>query len=57
LYGDAASMIVRSRDGSGTVVTLELPRMDEAAVADLTPAALPATSGAARYITRSSTLR
>jgi len=57
LYGDAASMTVRSRDGSGTVVSLELPRMDEAAVAELTPAALPATSGAARYVTRSSTLR
>jgi len=57
LYGDAASMTVRSRDGSGTVVSLELPRMDEAAVAELTPAALPATSGAARYATRSSTLR
>ena len=57
LYGDAASMTVRSRDGSGTVVSLELPRMDEAAVAELTPAALPATSGAARYVARSSTLR
>ncbi|HTC78451.1 MAG TPA: histidine kinase [Terriglobales bacterium] len=57
LYGDAASMTVRSRDGSGTVVSLELPRMDEAAVAELTPAALPAASGAARYVTRSSTLR
>jgi len=57
LYGDAASMTVRSRDGSGTVVSLELPRMDEAAVAELTPASLPATSGAARYATRSSTLR
>ena len=57
LYGDAASMTVRSRDGSGTVVSLELPRMDEAAVAELTPAALPATSGAARYVTRSSTFR
>ena len=56
LYGDAASMTVRSRDGSGTVVSLELPRMDEAAVAELTPASLPAT-GAARYATRSSTLR
>jgi len=57
LYGDAASMTVRSRDGSGTVVSLELPRMDEAAVAELTPAALPATSGAPRYVARSSTLR
>ena len=57
LYGDAASMTVRSRDGSGTVVSLELPRMDEAAVAELTPAALPANSGAARYATRSSTFR
>ena len=57
LYGDAASMTVRSRDGSGTVVSLELPRMDEAAVAELTPAALPASSVAARYVTRSSTLR
>src|SRR5256885_916623 len=55
LYGDAASMTVRSRDGSGTVVTLELPRMDEAEAAELTPAALPATG--ARYATRSSTLR
>jgi two-component system LytT family sensor kinase len=55
LYSGAARMTVGSRNGQGTLITLELPLMDETAIADLTPATAPGS--ALRYAARSSTAR
>ena len=57
LYGGLAHMTISSGDGIGTLVTLELPLLDEAAASELTPAAAPPFAAAPRYAARSSTLR
>src|SRR5438105_7751606 len=57
LYGGLAHMTISSGDGIGTLVTLELPLLDEAAASELTPAAAPQFAAAPRYAARPSTLR
>jgi len=57
LYGGLAHMKITSGDGIGTLVTLELPLLDEAAASELTPAAAAPFAAAPRYAARSSTLR
>lgn len=54
LYGDTAHMLISSRGGGGTLVTVEVPLLDEGAAAALTPS--PAALGA-RYASRPSTAR
>ena len=57
LYGETAHMTISSSDGIGTLITIELPLLDEAAASALTPAAAPAFTPQTRYATRPSTLR
>lgn len=57
LYGDSARMKMSSEDGIGTLITIELPLLDEAAASALTPAVATAFTPPARYAARPSTLR
>jgi|SRR5579864_243865 len=57
LYGGTAHLNISSGDGIGTLITIELPVLDEAAASALTPVAEPQFTSAPRYAARPSTLR
>jgi signal transduction histidine kinase len=57
LYGGTAHMNISSGDGIGTLITIELPLLDEAAASALTPVSTPQINAPARYAVRPSTLR
>jgi two-component system LytT family sensor kinase len=55
LYGDVAEMSITSEYGIGTMITLELPLIDDLAASELTPQ--PIQAPGSLYPARSSTLR
>ncbi|HZR27606.1 MAG TPA: hypothetical protein VFA71_02410, partial [Terriglobales bacterium] len=55
LYGDVAQMSINSEYGIGTLITLELPLIDDVAASELTPQ--PIQAPGSLYPARSSTLR
>lgn len=55
LYGDLAEMTITSEYGIGTLITLELPLIDDIAAAELSPP--PIQAPGSLYPARSSTLR
>jgi two-component system LytT family sensor kinase len=55
LYGDVAEMSITSEYGIGTLITLELPLIDDLAASELTPQ--PIQAPGSLYPARSSTLR
>ncbi len=55
LYGDVAEMSITSEYGIGTLITLELPLIDDVAASELTPQ--PIQAPGSLYPARSSTLR
>lgn len=55
LYGDVAEMTINSEYGIGTLITLELPLIDDVAASELTPQ--PMQTPGSLYPARSSTLR
>ncbi|HTD21073.1 MAG TPA: histidine kinase [Terriglobales bacterium] len=55
LYGDVAEMAINSEYGIGTLITLELPLIDDLAASELSPQSIQAPGSL--YPARSSTLR
>jgi len=55
LYGDVAEMAINSEYGIGTLITLELPLIDDLAASELSPQPIQAPGSV--YPARSSTLR